>query len=75
MSVCILLQAAAAQARGVPSAGRSAANWAKIGAASVGAGALFAMTGQLAASPSRALAVPRCLSCCGLGDHAQQAGS
>jgi hypothetical protein len=41
------LQAAAGrQVAGVPSAGRSAAAWAKIGVASVGAGALFAVTGD-----------------------------
>ena len=42
-------QAAAAEARTQVSRGRSAASWAKIGAASVGAGALFAVTGGLAA--------------------------
>jgi hypothetical protein len=38
--------AAGRQVAGVPSAGRSAATWAKIGVASVGAGALFAVTGD-----------------------------
>lgn len=38
--------AAGRRVAGVPSAGRSAATWAKIGVASVGAGALFAVTGD-----------------------------
>ena len=48
-------QAAAGEGRRAPAPPRSVASWAKIGAASVGAGALFAVTGNRSHPPPSVL--------------------